>query len=559
MARLKRLCAFYGSNPQFICSSATIHNPAELAGNIIGEPVTLIDNNGAPNGEKHFLMYNPPVINFDLGLRRGVVNEVKQIVRKLLPTGAQMIIFARSRMRVELLTTYLHDLAREQKIDPDKIKGYRGGYLPKERRKIERGLKDGSIRVVVSTNALELGIDIGQLDVAIMAGYPGSVASAWQQAGRAGRRQSVALTIMVASSAPLDQYIVENPDYFFGKNPENAFVDRENLPILMSHLKCAAFELPFKEDEEFVPALTRPLLDFLADERILRKTGGQYFWMQDIYPADEVSLRNATQENVVIIDTGNQNRVIGEIDLFAAQEMVHDEAIYLHGSVPYYVDKLNWDELKAYVHRLDSDHYTDAITKVDVKVLDILKEKNTGGYSKSFADVAVARTTTGYKKIKFRTHENIGFGRVYLPELEMQTNALILRFADDFFENAGLKESAIGEGLNGIAYCMQNLAPLYVMCDRTDIAVFAMVRDPFSGGPALYLYDKYQGGIGLCKKLYHIDETLVRATLEHIRACSCPHGCPSCVGPSLEVSELAKVHAVTILERALINTRKESL
>jgi len=553
IARLKRLCAFYGSHPQFLCSSATIHNPAELAQNIIGEPVTLIDNNGAPSGEKHFLMYNPPVVNFDLGLRRGVVNEVKQIVRKLLPTGAQMIIFARSRMRVELLTTYLHDLAREQKIDTRKIKGYRGGYLPKDRRKIERGLKDGSIQVVVSTNALELGIDIGQLDVAIMAGYPGSVSSAWQQAGRAGRRQTVALTIMVASSAPLDQYIVENPDYFFGKNPETAFVDRENLPILMSHLKCAAFELPFKEDEEFVPAITTPLLDFLADERILRKTDGQYFWMNDIYPATEVSLRNATQENVVIINTSDQNRVIGEIDLFAVQEMVHSEAIYLHGSIPYYVDKLNWDELKAYVHLVDSDHYTDAITKVDVKVLDILDEHTAVHYYKSLADVAVARTTTGYKKIKFRTHENIGFGRVYLPELEMQTNALILRFADDFFDVAGLKESAVGEGLKGIAYCMQNLAPLYVMCDRSDIAVFSMVRDPFSSKPALYVYDKYQGGIGLSKKLYNLDETLVRATLDHIRTCACPNGCPSCVGPSIEISETAKSHAIAILQRMLPN------
>ena len=551
MARLKRLCMFYGSSPQFICSSATIQNPAELAEKLIGAPVTLIDNNGAPSGEKHFLMYNPPVVNFELGLRRGVVNEVKQIVRKLMPTGAQLIIFARSRMRVELLTTYLHDLAREQKIDTRKIRGYRGGYLPSERRKIEKGLKDGSIQVVVSTNALELGIDIGQLDVAIMAGYPGSVSSAWQQAGRAGRRQTVALTIMVASSAPLDQYIVENPDYFFGKNPETAFVDRENLPILMSHLKCAAFELPFKEHEEFVPVITTQLLDFLADERILRKTDGQYFWMNDIYPADEVSLRNATQENVVIIDTGNQNRVIGEIDLFAAQEMVHSEAVYLHGSVPYYVDNLNWEELKAYVHRVDADHYTDAITKVDVKVLDILEEETVASYGKAFAEVAVARTTTGYKKIKFRSHENIGFGRVYLPELEMQTNALIFNFNTDFLTSQQLKESAISEGLKGIAYSMQNLAPLYVMCDVSDIAVFSMVRDPFYSRPVIYVYDKYQGGIGLSKKLFHLDQTLIRATLEHIQSCACTYGCPSCIGPALEVSESAKSHAITILKGML--------
>ncbi len=216
--RLRRICRFYGSEPQFICSSATIDNPQELAQNLLEAPVQLIDKNGAPRGKKHFLFYNPPVVNQELGLRRGVVSEVKQVVRKIMPTGAQIIIFARSRLMVEILVTYLREVAKKLKIDPDKVRGYRGGYLPKERREIEQGLKNGHIQVVVSTNALELGIDIGQLDVSIMAGYPGSVASAWQQSGRAGRRQSTSLTIMVASSAPLDQYIIEHPDYFFTKN-----------------------------------------------------------------------------------------------------------------------------------------------------------------------------------------------------------------------------------------------------------------------------------------------------------------------------------------------------
>jgi DEAD/DEAH box helicase domain-containing protein len=546
--RLKRLCAFYGSKPQFICSSATIHNPKELAEKLLSEDVYVVDNNGAPSGEKHFLFYNPPVVNFELGLRRSVVAEVKQVVRKLLPTGAQIIIFARSRTRVELLVTYLHDLAREIKMDTHLIRGYRGGYLPNERRRIENGLKDGSIRVVVSTNALELGIDIGQLDVAIMAGYPGSIASTWQQAGRAGRRQSVAMTIMVASSAPLDQYIIGHPDYFFGKNPETAFVDRENLAILMSHLKCASFELPFNEDESFVPAITTQLLDFLVEERVLRKAGEKYFWMSEIYPADEVSLRNSTQENIIIIDTSNQNKVIGELDLFAAQEMLHTEAIYLHNSKQYYVDKLEWDELKAYVHHVDSDHYTDAITKVDIKVLDIVEEEENPAYAKYFADVAVARTTTGYKKIKFRTHENIGFGRVYLPELEMQTSALLLQFSDIFFADGYFKESVISEGLKGIAYTLRNLVPLYVMCDTSDIAVFSMVRDPFSKQPTIYIYDRYQGGIGLSKKLFKRDKILLKASFDHIAQCPCKTGCPSCTGPTLETTMLAKESAVKILK-----------
>ncbi|KAA3617439.1 MAG: DEAD/DEAH box helicase [Calditrichaeota bacterium] len=547
IVRLKRLCDFYGSKPQFICSSATIDNPKELAEKILTEDVTVVDNNGAPSGEKHFLFYNPPVVNYELGLRRSVVSEVKNVVRKLLPTGAQIIVFARSRMRVELLVTYLHDLAREIKMDKNLIRGYRGGYLPNERRQIENGLKNGSIRVVVSTNALELGIDIGQLDVAIMAGYPGSIASTWQQSGRAGRRQSVALTIMVASSAPLDQYIIEHPDYFFGKNPETAYIDRENLPILMSHLKCASFELPFNEQENFAPAITNQLLDFLVEERVLRKAESKYFWMSEIYPADEVSLRNTTQENVVIIDTSNQNKVIGELDLFASQEMLHDDAIYIHNSIQYHVEKLDWEELKAYVHRVDSDHYTDAITKIDIKVLDVLEEDENPAYAKYFADVAVARTTTGYKKIKFRTHENIGFGRVYLPEIEMQTNALLLQFSDAFFTDGYFKESVISEGLKGIAYTLRNLVPLYVMCDTADVSVFSMVRDPFSKQPTIYIYDRYQGGIGLSKKLIKKDKVLLKATLDHISKCPCKTGCPSCTGPTLEGTLVAKESALRML------------
>jgi DEAD/DEAH box helicase domain-containing protein len=550
LARLKRLCEFYGSKPQFICSSATIDNPKELAEKIINAEVDLIDNNGAPAGPRHFLFYNPPVINAELGLRRSLISEVKTIVQKLLPTKAQIIIFTRSRTNVELLVTYLHDLAKELKIDKSLIRGYRSGYLPTERRKIENGLKNGTIQVVVSTNALELGIDIGQLDVAIMAGYPGSIASTWQQAGRAGRRQAVSLTIMVAGSSPLDQYIIEHPDYFISKNPETAYLDRGNLPILMSHLKCASFELPFKEEEEFIPDITPQLLDFLVEQRVLRKADGKYFWMSEIYPADEVSLRNSTQENIIIIDTSNQNKVIGEIDLFAAQEMVHKEAIYIHDSIMYYVDNLDWEELKAYVHKVDTDHYTDAITKVDIKVLDILEEQKKNGYNKFFSEIAVTRTTTAYKKIKFNTHENIGFGRVYLPELEMQTNALMLQFPDELFiKDVSFKESVIGEGLKGISYTMRNLVPLYVMCDVNDISVFSMVRDPFSKQPTIYIYDRYQGGIGLSNKLYKREDVLLKATLDHIKSCSCKTGCPSCTGPVLEAGHNAKMSALKILTR----------
>ncbi|TFH02959.1 MAG: DEAD/DEAH box helicase, partial [Calditrichales bacterium] len=301
--RLKRICRFYGTDPQFICSSATIANPQEIAEKITGSKVTVIDNNGAPTGEKHFIFYNPPVVNKELGLRNSVIKEVRKIARFFLPTGIQMIVFARSRLNVEILVTYLKETARQLKIKPEKIRGYRGGYLPNERRKIEQGLRNGEIQVVVSTNALELGIDIGQLDVSIMTGYPGSVSSSWQQAGRAGRRQTTSVSLMVLSSAPLDQYLAEHPDYFFAKNPETANIDADNLPVLMSHLKCGAFELPFTDDETFGTDATQQLLEYLGEERVLRKTDGKYYWMKDVYPADEVSLRNANPNNVVIVNT----------------------------------------------------------------------------------------------------------------------------------------------------------------------------------------------------------------------------------------------------------------
>lgn len=551
--RLKRICAFYGSTPQFICASATIANPLELAENITEERLTLIDKNGAPRGKKHFLFYNPPVVRPDLGLRRSVISEVRNIVKKLLPTGAQIIVFARSRLRVELLVTYLREIAQQLKINPNKIRGYRGGYLPRQRREIERGLKNGEIQVVVSTNALELGIDIGQLDVAIMAGYPGSVASTWQQSGRAGRRQSTSLTILVSSSSPLDQYIISHPHYFFDKNPETAQIDRENLPILMSHLKCAAFELPFKENEVFTPDYTTDLLDFLVEENVLHKTDDKYFWMRDIYPAEEISLRSASPENVVIIDTTNKNEVIGEVDLFSAPELVHTDAIYIHESVQYHVDQLDWDEQKAYVHKVKADHYTDAITKTDLKVLDINEEDETeqGQYQKYYGEVAVTRVTTGFKKIKFNTHENIGRGKVYLPEQEMQTSAMWWEFQDELFVDPYFKESIIGEGLKGIAYTLSNLIPLYIMCDVSDISVIPMVRAPFSKKPTIYVYDKYQGGVGLSKKLFSIDREVLKAVRDHIGACTCKEGCPSCIGPELESGLFGKDSAKKIL--SLIN------
>jgi DEAD/DEAH box helicase domain-containing protein len=545
---LKRICAFYGSQPIYICCSATIANPEEVTTKVIEAEVELVDKNGAPSGERHFIFYNPPVVNKELGIRNSVLKEIRKIVRLFLPTGIQSIVFARSRLNVEILVTYLKETAKSLKIDPNKVRGYRGGYLPNERREIERGLRDGTIQLVVSTNALELGIDIGQLDLSILSGYPGSISSTWQQAGRAGRRQTTSVSIMVASSAPLDQYIIDHPAYFFDKNPETANLDANNLLVLMSHLKCAAFELPFTTREHFGTDATQKLLQYLRDERILRETDGKYFWMQEVFPADEVSLRNANPNNVVIINQSDNNRIIGEVDLFSAPLLVHKEAIYLHESRQFQVHELDWEGKKAYVSETDCDYYTDAIAKTDLKVLQVDQEDQVGQrYKKCLGDVAVTTVATSFKKVKFFTHENVGMGRIFLPEMEMHSTAAWFEFPEHLFTDPYFLESVIGEGIKGIAYVLQNLIPLYVMCDRNDISVVPMVRAPFSNKPTVYVYDKYPGGVGLSKKVYHLDTLLFQAVYDHIRGCSCENGCPSCIGPPLEAGLYGKTSSQKIL------------
>ncbi|MBN2366324.1 MAG: DEAD/DEAH box helicase [Calditrichaeota bacterium] len=548
--RLKRIAAFYGSKPQFICCSATIANPSELAEKIIEEPVFLIDQSGAPSGRKHFLLYNPPLVNKELGIRRSAVTEVRKLASHLLSAGVQFIVFARSRIRVEIITRYIKDAAKNQHIDTKKISGYRGGYLPLERRRIEQGLKNGEILGVVSTNALELGIDIGKLDVSILAGYPGTIASAWQQAGRAGRRTHTSLTILIATSSPLNQYIMDHPEYFFEKSPESGIVDPNNLLILMSHMKCAAFEIPFRDHEIFGIQDSKEILDYLVDKNVLRHTDGKYYWMSEIFPAEEISLRSASPDNVVIIDTTRGERVIGEVDLFSAQMLVHQDAIYMHETNQFHVDRLDWERKKAYVRSVSVDYFTDAITKTNIKVLSVDEEKNLQKITLAYGDVNVATVTTGYKKIKLFSHENVGAGRLHLPEIEMSTSAFWLEFLPDFIEVLGIQPAFLGGVLQGAANVFRNIAPLFVMCDPGDIRAVPMVKAPFSQRPTIYLYDNFPGGVGLSLKIMNYPYPIVEGALNLVENCPCESGCPSCVGPVLEVGEKSK-HLVKFFLRAL--------
>lgn len=542
--RLRRICQYYGSDPVFICTSATIANPLQLAERLTEKEMTLIDNNGAPSGRKHFLFYNPPVVNKPLNIRRSATLEARRLAGELLKNKIQTIVFARSRVRVEILLTYLKELVKYQ-LGPKSIRGYRGGYLPNERREIEKGLRNGDIYGVVSTNALELGVDIGQLQVCIMTGYPGSIASAWQQAGRAGRRHDESLVILVASSSPLDQYVIGHPDYFFEKSPETARINPDNLIILIDHMKCAAYELPFKQGEAFGTVETDELLEYLSEERVLFQNGDKWYWMNDSFPAHNISLRSASQENVVIIDqteTG-KNRVIGEMDRFSAMTLLHDEAVYLHQGIQFQVEHLDWDEKKAFVREVEVDYFTDANLAVSLKVLDIDKERSEPAWQLGYGDVSVNAMATIFKKIKFETHENIGSGPIHLPEEELHTSAAWVSLNKELSQ---LSEDRLEQGLIGTAHALKSIVPLFVMCDPQDIHVIPQVKAAHNEKPTIFFYDRYPGGIGLSEKIYDGIEWVLSETQTMIQHCQCERGCPSCIGSDTQ-SDFAKKDVLKIL------------
>ncbi|WP_423798921.1 DEAD/DEAH box helicase [Neobacillus sp. SAB-20_R2A] len=546
--RLKRICHYYGSNPVFICTSATIANPLELAENLTEENMVLIDNNGAPSGTKHFVFYNPPIVNKPLNIRRSATLEVRKIAGELLKNKIQTIVFARSRVRVEIILTYLQELVKHE-LGSKSIMGYRGGYLPTERRKIEKGLRSGEIYGVVSTNALELGVDIGQLQVCIMTGYPGTISSAWQQAGRAGRRHGEALVIMVASSSPLDQYIIQNPDYFFNKSPETARINPDNLIILIDHMKCAAYELPFKADEKFGNVGTEELLEYLTEERVLYRNGDKWYWMNDSFPAHNISLRSASQENVIIVDQTDiaSVKVIGEMDRFSAMTLLHDEAIYLHQGTQFQVEKLDWDEKKAFVREVDVDYFTDANLAVQLKVLEVDKLDPVNEAEIGYGDVSVRAMATIFKKIKFETHENIGSGPIHLPEEELHTNAAWISLNRALSELGAVR---LEQGLVGAAHALRSIAPLFVMADPQDIHVIPQVKADHNEKPTIFFYDRYPGGIGLSEKIYSGMAEVLLESKKMIERCQCESGCPSCIGTDA-VGDAAKHDSLMILDAFL--------
>ncbi len=552
LRRLKRVCEFYGSSPQFICCSATIANPKELAEALTGMPFELVAENGAPSGEKYVVFYNPPVVNKALGIRRGYLNETRRIARELLDRNQQTLVFANSRLATEILLTYLKD-------DYSGVRGYRGGYLPKERREIEHKLREGDIRAVVATNALELGIDIGSLDAVVMAGYPGTIASTWQRAGRAGRRQTTALAVLVASSAPLDQYIVEHPEYFFERPPEQAFINPDNLEILLNHMKCAAFELPVRDGEKFGAGHTGhdtgEMCQFLADLKLLHHSSGSWHWTSDSYPADAVSLRSISSDNFVVVDITGDHRIIGEVAFTAALTTLHEKAIYLHDARQYQVERFDYDGRKAYVRHVDSDYFTDAIDYTQVKELEAFESAEINGAGAAHGDVRMNRQIVGFKKVKFYTMENVGSGHLSMPEQEMHTTAFWLHFPEVFLAKfPDLTPTEKQSGLVALGALLRTVGALRVMCDPRDLGV--SITEAIAGGlktfePNLYLYDNYPGGIGQSAPLFKMRRSLLEGAAELVRGCACEAGCPGCAGPIGEVGERGKETAGRFLAELL--------
>ena len=440
LRRLKRVARFYGATPQFILTSATIANPAELAERLIEEPVALVDNDGAAKGEKHFLVYNPPIVNYALGIRRSTLLESVRLAQGLLNHNVQTIVFAGARRTVEIILKYLNSHTptlphSEYGTRSVGVRGYRSGYLPSERREIERGLRDGNVRAVVATNALELGIDIGGMGAAVLVGYPGTIAATRQQAGRAGRGEETSLAVLVASADPLDQFLAHHPDYFFERSPEQALINPDNLLILLQHLRCAAFELPFHTEEGFgrVPnSSVSDFLHFLVDSSVLHASGDKYFWMADQYPADAVSLRSASADTVVL---QADETTIGEVDVASAYWMVHPQAIYLHEGQSFVVDDLDLQQKIARMRAVDADYYTEPRSETTVQLLDKLAEQDAHGATKAHGEIAVTTQVTGYRKVKWWTHEHLGTGVVSLPPTELHTTGYWLALKEETVES----------------------------------------------------------------------------------------------------------------------------
>lgn len=608
MRRLWRVCAYYGSRPQVIACSATIANPSELAARLTGrERFELVDRDTAPTGPRHFLVLNPGVVDELTGVRRDYLKVSRSVTNHIRKSGIATLAFCRTRKAVELLTRYLREdeagVATDRfgattgPADPadlrraeQKIRGYRGGYLPQLRREIERALREGEAQVVASTNALELGMDIGGLDAVVLAGYPGTRAATWQRSGRAGRRGDPALTVCVLSSRPLDQFVAAAPGFLFDEPPEHARIDPDNPEIFVPHLRCATYELPFDGGDTLAgirPEDLAPALDYLARRGALHKeTDGdgrvRYFAIGEAFPADDVDLRGTVEENFTVIEvaphTGDDGRILAEVDFEDAPFYLHPGAIYPLEGRTYEVRRLDWDARKAYVKPATVSYYTEAVSKLRVRMLDPAQAEQAGRGGEGSGYAHVVRTVPAFKKLRFRTHENVGFGPVNLPDLELHTIAAWWSLPNAVLDTITDPERRADAAL-AAAHALHHVAAMILMCDVADLgravaashdgawAVGANRRSTelvmqAQGRPCIYLYDDMPGGTGLAGRLAELGPSFLSHVLKVVRGCRCQEGCPTCVGteisalpPGGEGAVAVRKDALTVIEGLLVQSR----
>ena len=549
MRRLRRICEHYGSAPVFICSSATIANPREHAERITGTPMTLVDNDGSPKGAKQFLLWNPPPLkgaatgdprNWRIGGdRRSPLTEAVNLMSALVTEHVQTIAFVRTRLAAELIFKHCRDrLRRVSHKLADSVHAYRGGYLPEERREIERKLAEREILGVASTNALELGIDIGSLEACILVGYPGTIASLWQQAGRAGRGSEEAVVFLVGQNSPMDQYLMAHSGYLFEQNPENAVVDPDNPHIAVGHIKCATSELPLSDEqaERFGP-YSEAVLEVLEEDECVKHIDDNWYWASSEYPAANVNLRNIAGPVYTIQDEADGERIIGTLDEISAMTQLHDHAVYLHGADTYFVNRLDIDQNIAFVERRDLDYYTQSVQSSEIRIDEKEAQQDRPSGTIGFGDVTVTTSIPMFKKIRFHSRDSLGFEKLDMPPQLLETVALWWAPPEEMAEELQKNELLLGEALIGIANVLIEVAPLYVMCDQQDIGT---VTDTHNlGRDALFLHDRYPGGMGYARRCLDCFDEMLGTVAEVVRNCACEDGCPSCVGASIPPSAMS--------------------
>ncbi len=558
--RLLRIARFYEAAPQFLFTSATIGNPKAHASSMLGRSVALVDKSGAATGTKKVMLYNPPVVNAELGIRESYIKATVKLSVDLVRAGIPTLIFGQSRNNVEVMLKYLRDRLVPEGIPSESIMAYRGGYLPGTRRRIEADLREGRIACVVATNALELGIDIGGLDAVVCAGYPGSMAALWQRFGRGGRRGEESLAILVASSAPLDQYFANNPQALIATPVEHARIDPDNVEIVVQHLKCAAFELPMAAGEPFGDLPKESVhegLEYLAEHRLLHLTEynddndnhnaeAVYHWSSDSYPASNVSLRNIGWDNFVVVNIAT-GETIAEMDWRSTHTMLHEQAIYLHEGRQLQVERLDFENHKAFVRPVEPDYFTTAQTHVAVTVIERHEEaKLSFRYALDCGrgEVSVVEKVVGYKKIKYHSHENVGYGDIRLPEMQMHTSAAWIRFPSALLDALNMSRPLLVRSLHGFGRALHLAASVGLMVDPRDLGFTLGDEEGTSGAggplpfePTLYLFDRVPGGVGLSPRIFEERGELLQRALCLLQRCSCDAGCPACIGPAGEEAE----------------------